>query len=167
MLYYPDDTIQQAGVVLGIGGVATHDFRLMPRGHIGYFGGAVLERDVSCVTAACMAIRASLFRDLGGFNEELAVAFNDVDLCLRLRSAGWRIIWTPTAELAHHEFASIGPHNAPERAAQFLQDVAWMRRRWGLVLDSDPFYNANLSLAQPYELAFPPRPQSGENSDFR
>jgi len=158
MLYYPDDTIQHAGVILGIGGVATHDFRTMPRGHIGYFGGAALERDVSCVTAGCMAIRANVFRDLGGFNEELAIAFNDVDLCLRLRAAGWRIIWTPAVELTHHEFASLGPHNAPEGAARFSQDVAWMRRRWGAVLDDDPFYNRNLSLTRPYELAFPPRP---------
>jgi GT2 family glycosyltransferase len=157
MLYYPNGTIQQAGVVLGIGGVATHGFRTAARGAVGYFGGAALERDVSCVTAACMAIRANLFRDLGGFNEELAIAFNDVDLCLRLRAAGWRIIWTPTVELTHHEFASLGPHNAPDRAEGFLRDFDWMRRRWGPVLDADPFYNPNLSLARPYELAFPPR----------
>jgi GT2 family glycosyltransferase len=136
MLLYPDDTIQ----------------------HPGYYGNAAMERDVSCVTAGCMAIRAQVFRDLGGFNEDLAIAFNDVDLCLRLRAAGWRIVWTPAVALRHREFASLGRHDAPERAARFAQDVAWMRRRWGRVLDDDPFYNRNLSFSRAYELAFPPRP---------
>jgi O-antigen biosynthesis protein len=157
MLLYPEDTIQHAGVILGVGGVATHALRAAPRGHPGYFGNAAMERDVACVTAGCMAIGAQVFRDLGGFNEELAIAFNDVDLCLRLRAAGWRIVWTPAVELRHREFASLGRHDAPERAARFAMDVAWMRRRWGPALDDDPFYNRNLSLRRPYQLAFPPR----------
>src|SRR5205807_918559 len=156
MLLYPDDTIQHAGVILGVGGVATHTLRAAPRGHSGYFGNAFLERNVSCVTAGCMAIRAAVFRDLGG-NEDLAIAFNDVDLCLRLRAAGWRIVCTPAVELVHREYASLGRHDAPERAAQFANDVAWMRRRWGAALEHDPFYNPNLSLRHPYALAFPPR----------
>jgi GT2 family glycosyltransferase len=157
MLYYPDNTIQHAGTILGIGGVADHVFRSAARGHLGYFGRACLEQDLSCITAGCMAMRASVYRDLGGFNEELAIAFNDVDLCLRIRAAGWRIIWTPAVELTHRESTSLGRHDAPERAERFSQDVVWMRGRWGPALDADPFYNRNLSLTRPYELAFPPR----------
>jgi GT2 family glycosyltransferase len=157
MLYYPDGTIQHAGVVLGLGGVAGHACHREPRGTRGYFGRTCLEQQVSCVTAACMAIRAEVFRMLGGFDEGLPLAYNDVDLCLRLRAAGWRIIWTPAAELMHHESASLGRHDAGTQAKQFARDVALMRQRWGSVLDADPFYNCNLSLERAYGLAFPPR----------
>jgi len=112
---------------------------------------------VSCVTAACMAIRHEVFHELGGFDEALPIAYNDVDLCIRLRKAGWRIIWTPMVELYHHESASIGRHDSGPRAEQFSCAVALMRQRWGSILDSDPFYNRNLSLERPYKLAFPPR----------
>jgi GT2 family glycosyltransferase len=159
MLYYPDDTIQHAGVILGHGGVAGHACHREPRGSFGYFGRACLEQDVSCVTAACMAIRADVFRTLGGFDEGMPLAYNDVDLCLRLRAAGWRIIWTPAAELVHHESASLGRHDAGPQAKQFARDVALMRQRWESVLQADPFYNRNLSLERGYQLAFPPRAQ--------
>jgi GT2 family glycosyltransferase len=157
MLYYSNDTIQHAGVVLGFGGVAGHACHMEPRGAFGYFGRACLEQDVSCVTAACMVIRREVFHELRGFDEELPVAYNDVDFCLRVRKAEWRIIWTPLAELYHHESASLGRHNSRERAEQFSSAVALMRHRWGTTLDSDPFYNRNLSLVRPYALAFPPR----------
>jgi GT2 family glycosyltransferase len=158
MLYYPNDTIQHAGVILGIGGgVAGHACHREPRGAHGYFGRACLEQDVSCVTAACMTIRADVFNALHGFDETIPLAYNDVDLCIRLRQAGWRIIWTPMAELYHYESASLGRHNSGKRAEQFLRDVALMRQRWGPILDADPFYSRNLSLDRPYKLAFPPR----------
>jgi GT2 family glycosyltransferase len=158
ILYYPNDTIQHAGVVLGFGGgVAGHACHREPRGARGYFGRACLEQDVSCVTAACLVMRSDVFNALHGFDETMPLAYNDVDLCIRLRQAGWRIIWTPMAELYHHESASIGRHNSGERAEQFLRDVALMRQRWGPILDTDPFYNRNLSLDRPYKLAFPPR----------
>jgi GT2 family glycosyltransferase len=157
MLYYSDDTIQHAGVILGLGGVAGHACHGEPMGAHGYFGRACLEQDVSCVTAACMAIRHEVFHELGGFDEALPIAYNDVDLCIRLRKAGWRIIWTPMVELYHHESASIGRHDSGPRAEQFSCAVALMRQRWGSILDSDPFYNRNLSLERPYKLAFPPR----------
>jgi O-antigen biosynthesis protein len=158
MLYYPNDTIQHAGVILGLGGgVAGHACHREPRGSRGYFGRACLEQDVSCVTAACLVIRREVFNALHGFDETMPLAYNDVDLCIRLRQAGWRIIWTPTAELYHRESASFGRHDSGERAEQFLRDVALMRQRWGPVLDADPFYNRNLSLDRPYKLAFPPR----------
>jgi cellulose synthase/poly-beta-1,6-N-acetylglucosamine synthase-like glycosyltransferase len=154
MLYYPDNTIQHAGVILGLGGVAGHAHFGMRRGSHGYFGRAYLEQDVSCVTAACMVMRSEVFSELGGFDEGLAVAGNDVDLCIRVRRAGWRILWTPMVEFFHHESASFGPH---DRGKQYLHDRALMRRRWEPILDADPFYNRNLSLENQHELAFPPR----------
>ena len=119
MLYYPDGTIQHAGVILGLSGIAGHACDREPRGSCGYFGRACLEQDVSCVTAACMAIRADVFRAVGGFDEDMPLAYNDVDLCLRLRAAGWRILWTPAAELLHRESASLGRHNVGARATQY------------------------------------------------
>ena len=158
ILYYPNDRIQHAGVILGIGGVAGHQFHNMPRGNAGYYGRALLEQDLSCITAACMVIRREVLDSIGGFNERFAVAFNDVDLCIRVRRLGWRILWTPAVEMYHHESASLGKHNAPERHALFEEEVKLMRATWGDLLDADPFFNPNLSLATPYyTLAFPPR----------
>jgi O-antigen biosynthesis protein len=158
MLYYPTDCVQHAGVILGLGGTAGHQFHNMPRGSAGYYGRALLEQDLSCVTAACMVMRREIFDRVGGFNEEYAVAFNDVDLCIRVRQRGLRILWTPTVEMYHYESASLGKHNAPQRKALFQEEVKLMRGMWGDVLDRDPFFNPNLSLATPYyTLAFPPR----------
>ena len=157
MLLYKDDTIQHAGVILGLSGVAGHACHYQPRGTCGYFGRACLEQDVSCVSAACMVMRRAVFRQLHGFDESWAVAYGDVDLCLRVRDAGWRIIWTPTVELYHEESASIGRHDSTERTDQFAREVALMRRRWAHVLDCDPYYNSNLSLERQFQLAFPPR----------
>ncbi len=158
MLYYPDDTIQHAGVILGMGGVAGHQFSRVTRGTTGYFGRAMLEQDLSCVTAACMAVRRAVFDQLGGFKETFPVAFNDVDLCLRMRAAGWRIIWTPTVELYHHENASLGRHDSSVRALQFAQDEALMREAWETAIENDPFFNPNLSRSSGnHDLAFPPR----------
>jgi len=157
MMYYPDDTIQHAGVLLGIGGVAVHPFQGRSRGDAAKFGRIGLERDVSCITAACMMIRKDVFKALGGFDETLDIAFNDVDLCVRLRAARWRIVWTPTAELYHRESFSLGRHDARERAQHHAAAAARMRQCWGPVLDADPFYNRNLSLDRAFDLAFPPR----------
>jgi GT2 family glycosyltransferase len=159
MLYYPSDKIQHAGVLLGVGGVADHAFRTAERGQAGYFARAALEQDYSCVTAACMLVRRDLFETIGGFDAELPTAFNDVDLCIRLRRTGARIVWTPAAELYHHESLTYGAHNSPQRAAQFERDVLAIRARWGAVLDRDPAYNPNLSFDREhqFQLAAPPR----------
>ena len=165
MLYYPSDRIQHAGVLLGVGeaagrdGVADHAFRNVERGQIGYFARAALEQDYSCLTAACLLVRRSAFEAAGGFDVTLPTAFNDVDFCIRLRRSGARLVWTPAAELYHHESLTFGPHNAPARAAEFDRDVAAMRARWSDILDSDPCYNPNLSLqhAHQFKLAAPPR----------
>ena len=158
LLLYPDDRIQHAGVILGLGGVAGHQFVGMPKGAPGYFGRGENEQDLSCVTAACMVLKREAFEAIGGFNEELAVAFNDVDLCIRIRNDGWRILWTPEVEIYHHESASVGQFDSPERASLYQAEAAHMRKLWGETLDNDPFYNPNLSLDSPnHDLAFPPR----------
>ena len=154
LLYYPDDTIQHAGVVLGPGGVAGHAYLRWPRTSTGYFGQLTLAHTVSAVTAACLAVRREIYDELDGFNErDLSVAFNDVDFCLRLRQVGYRVIWTPHAKLYHHESASRGYETTPEKIRRFGAEVAYMRSTWGSVLDTDPFYNPNLSLDNWYALA--------------
>ncbi len=171
MMYFPNGTIQHAGIILGLWGVAGHCFINMPHGSAGYFGRAALEQDLSGVTAACMVMRRDLFDELKGFNEDLAIAFNDVDLCIRIRNAGWRIIWTPSVEIFHHQSATLGDPQAPARRARFEQETRLMRDLWGETLDRDPFYNPNLSLtSSDFALAIPPRvsklpaPQSDRGS---
>lgn len=98
------------------------------------------------MTGACLVVRRKVFDEVGGLDERIAVAFNDVDLCLRIRAAGYRNIWTPFAELIHHESASRGRERTPEQVSRFQQEVLFMKERWGAVLDSDPCYNPNLSM---------------------
>lgn len=158
MLYYPDDTIQHAGVVLGIHGVAAHLYCGMPRGYPGQGGRARVVQSLSAVTAACMVIRREVFEQVGGLDEQLQVAFNDIDFCLRVRQAGYRNLWTPFAELYHHESASRGKEDTPEKKARFLGEVQFMQERWGSELLCDPAYNPNLSLQSlTCEPACPPR----------
>jgi len=159
MLIYPNGRIQHAGAILGAGGIAAHTGRGRPRGIRGYHDRAVVDQDVSCVTGACMLVRRDVFVQVGGFDEALAIAFNDVDFCLRLRKAGWRIVWTPGAELYHRESASIGRHDADEREHEWALESSLMHRRWGEALNSDPHYNPNLSLDPLllWEPASPPR----------
>lgn len=161
MLYYPDDVIQHAGVVLGVWGVASHFYQNQPRGYPGHGGRALVAQNVSAVTGACLVVRREVYRQLGGLDEHnLAVAFNDVDFCLRAREAGYRNVWTPFAELYHHESASRGKEDTPEKAERFRSEAEYMKRRWsrGNLLMDDPAYNPNLSLMSANsELAFPPR----------
>ena len=157
MMYYPNETIQHGGVILGLGGIAGHAYHGEVRGTCGYFSRACLEQDLSCVTAGCLAIRRDLFLSQGGFDERLPIAFNDVDFCIRLRAAGWRVLWTPTVELYHHELASVGRPETNKRRDELSAAIALMRKLWGPVLDSDPYYNPNLSLQKAFNLAFPPR----------
>jgi glycosyltransferase involved in cell wall biosynthesis len=145
-LWYPDGTLQHGGVIIGVGGVAGHAHPRLTRSQGGYFNRGVLQQELSAVTAACLMVRRDIFDEVGGLEEQIAVAFNDVDLCLRIRAAGYRIIWTPFAELIHHESASRGYEDNPEKLARFQQEVSFMQDRWGSVLDSDPYYNPNLSM---------------------
>lgn len=152
MLYYPDDTIQHAGVLVGLCGVAGHVGSRHPRGSEGYFGRLLLVQELSAVTAACLLVRRSVYEEVGGLDERLRVAFNDVDLCLRIREKGYRNVWTPFAELYHHESASRGLEDNPVKQARFMSEVAFMQERWSQALLHDPAYNPNLSLTQPFAL---------------
>jgi len=146
-LYYPDDTIQHAGVVCGMGGVAAHVQRHLPKDSPGYFGRLWLIYNPSAVTAAVLLIRKDVFDAVGGLDEEgLPVAFNDVDLCLKVQQAGYRNLWTPFAELYHHESVSRGADETPEKRARFAGECSVMRERWGSLLANDPNYNPNLAL---------------------
>jgi GT2 family glycosyltransferase len=158
-LLYPDGTVQHGGVVLGMGGVAGHMHLGAARDDPGYFGQLMLAREVSAATGACLLVRRSAFLAVGGLDEEnLPVAFNDVDLCLRLRAAGLRVVWTPHAELVHHESKSRGSDFTPERLAAFQAEVAYMERRWADALPGDPFFNVNLALDKTAPtIAYPPR----------
>ncbi|HEY6908580.1 MAG TPA: glycosyltransferase family 2 protein [Myxococcales bacterium] len=157
-LLYPDGTVQHGGVILGIGGVANHAHRNFPRSETGYFGRLQLVQDLSAVTAACLLVRREVYLRAGGLDESIAVAFNDVDFCLRLRKAGLRCVFTPEATLVHHESKSRGKDDSPEKRARFVSEVETMMARWGEVLRNDPAYNPNLTLeSEDFALAWPPR----------
>lgn len=146
-LYYTDDTVQHAGVVLGIGGVAGHAHKHAHRHSLGYISRLVLHQNLSAVTAACLLVRKSVYEEVGGLDEVgLTVAFNDVDFCLKVREAGYDNIWTPFAELYHHESASRGREDTPEKQARFAREFAVMTERWGDNLKRDPYYSPNLTL---------------------
>lgn len=158
-LYYPNDTIQHAGVVLNVHGLPTHAFKGFPREAPGYLGRLWRIQNYSAVTGACMALRRQVFAEVGGFDEKhLPVAYNDIDLCLRLGELGYRVLWTPYAELYHHESATLGPAQAPERMAQQRREEDYFRHRWKPLLQHDPAYNPNLTVGSTdFSLAFPPR----------
>lgn len=146
-LYYPNDTIQHAGVILGIGGVAGHAHKYYDRHADGYFSRLHLVQNMSAVTAACLLVRKSLFEEVGGLDEQnLAVAFNDVDFCLRVREAGYRNLWTPHAQAYHHESVSRGADDTPEKRQRHNKEATYMQQRWGQALLNDPAYNPNLTL---------------------
>jgi len=157
-LWYPNGTMQHGGVILGAGGIAGHAHVGLRRDDPGYFARAHLAQNVSAVTTACALVRREVYLQLGGFDENLAVTFNDIDFCLRLREAGYQIIWTPHAELIHHESASRGFDDSAPKQVRFLAEVDYMKSKWGHILERDQFYNPNLSLGENlFTLAFPPR----------
>lgn len=158
-LWYPDDTLQHGGIILGVcRHVAGHAHRRLPRGAAGYFFRAEIPQAYTAVTAACLLVRKDVFDQVRGFDDELAVAYNDVDFCLRVRALGYHNVWTPYAELYHHESVSRGREDSPPKAARYWREVEYMRRRWREALNSDPAYNPNLTLdAEDFSLAWPPR----------
>ncbi|MFC7476667.1 glycosyltransferase family 2 protein [Dankookia sp. GCM10030260] len=146
-LLYADGRLQHGGVVTGVGGVADHYLLRAARDDAGYCNSLALARAAGAVTGACLALRRAVYREVGGLDAaQLVVAFNDVDLCVRIRQAGYRVLWTPFAELYHLESASRGQDLAPEKARRFAGEIDTMRRRWGDVLLHDPFYSPWLSL---------------------
>ncbi len=148
-LCYPDGTIQHAGIVIGIGGVAGSLFVGMKKERGGYLHKAELMQDLSAVTAACMMVRRSAFEEVGGFEEKLAVAFNDVDLCLKLGEAGYLVVYDPYAELIHDESKTRGAEDTKEKTRRFQGEIEYMRTRWiRLLKEGDPCYNKHLSLSK-------------------
>ena len=157
-LIYENNTVQHAGIILGVNGIADHSHRGIPRQHPGYFSKAMLTQSFSAVTAACMVLRKDVFLEVDGFDEvNLPVAFNDVDLCLKLKYAGYRNVWTPDAELYHYESLTRGSEDTPEKSRRFRTEMAFMRSRWSHALEHDFAYNPNLDHAHAdYQLAWPP-----------
>ncbi len=158
-LLYPDTTVQHGGVILGVGGIAGHAHKHLARLDPGHGGRAQLVQSFSAVTAACLVVRKSLYEQVGGLDEtHLGVAYNDVDFCLRLREAGFRNVWTPWAELLHHESASRGLELAAESRNRLAAEAATMQSRWSHLIAQDPAYNPNLTLdSEDFDLAWPPR----------
>ncbi|NMM01949.1 glycosyltransferase [Paraburkholderia sp. RP-4-7] len=159
-LLYSDGFVQHAGVVIGIGGFAAHAHRLFPGDHPGYAGRAVLTQNFSAVTAACMLVRRDVFRKLNGLNEtELPVSFNDIDFCLRAGEAGYRILWTPHAQLYHYESYSRGDDQASaSKRARFNREKNFMIKRWRTNTTNDKYYNPNLTVdKEDFSLAHRPR----------
>ncbi len=168
-LWYPNDTLQHGGVVTGVGGIAGHSHKHLKKGASGFFSRAQLIQTMSVVTGACLVIKKSIYHEVGGLNEaDLKVAFNDVDFCLRVREAGYRNIWTPYAELYHHESASRGTENTRAKQLRFTEEVLFMKKRWGDLLINDPAYSPNLTLDhEDFSYAWPPRVDQLVCSDER
>lgn len=145
-LYYDDETIQHAGVILSIGGVAGHSHKGFSRDDHGYFSRLMAIQNVSAVTGACLVVRRDIYDAVGGLDEvNLKVAFNDVDFCLKVSAAGYLNLWTPYSELYHYESKSRGLEDTPEKQARFSREVEFMISKWGQRLSVDPFYNPNLT----------------------
>jgi O-antigen biosynthesis protein len=148
-LYYTNESIQHAGVILGIGGVAGHSHKYFHRSAQGYFHRLKVVQNLSAVTAACLLVRKNVYLQVRGFDENsLKIAFNDVDFCLKVKAAGYRNLWTPYAELYHHESKSRGLDESPEKIKRFRSEVDFMKNKWGQILKRDPFYSPNLTLVE-------------------
>lgn len=157
-LWYPDDRLQHGGVIVGVGGVAGHSHKYLPKGDYGYFCRAGLIQELSAVTAACLIIRKETFLEVNGLDgTHLKIAFNDVDFCLRVQEHGYTNVWTPFAELYHHESATRGNEDTPEKKERFQNEVMYMKSRWPTIQE-DRYYNPNLTLDhEDFALAWPPR----------
>lgn len=146
-LYFPDDTVQHAGLGLGLLTLAGHLHKGFDRAHPGYMGRLIYAQDLSGVTGACVMLRRAVWDRVNGLDESFAVAFNDVDLCMRVRQAGYLIVFTPFAELYHYESKSRGPEDTPEKQKRFAGEVRRFQQRWAKELAAgDPYYNPNLTL---------------------
>lgn len=146
-LLYPDDTIQHAGVIVGLGGVADHAFVGMDREDPGYCCRAICAQEYSAVTAACLMVKKTVFMEVGGMDTELKIAFNDVDFCLRVKEAGYKIIYNPFSIWYHDESKTRGAEDTPEKIERFRGEIEYFQRRWANFLYwGDPSYNPNLAL---------------------
>ena len=149
LLTFKDDTIQHAGIHPGLEGLMGHGHKHLPKDHPGYFGRLRVAHNVAAVTGACLAIKKKTWDELGGLDEKnLAVAYNDVDLCLRARKAGLRVLFTPHTHLIHHESATRGVDEELNRNPRLEKELQTMKKRWGNFLKVDPAYNPNLALEE-------------------
>jgi GT2 family glycosyltransferase len=158
-LLYPDTSLQHVGVIVGLGGVAGHAFKGKPSDDPCYMDRAVLTQEYSAVTAACLLTPRAVYDRVGGLNEDqLTIAFNDIDYCLKVRELGKKVVYTPHAEFIHHESASRGKEDTREKKARFASECQYMKARWGHWLAWDPAYNPNLTNSfEDLSLATPPR----------
>lgn len=146
-LLYPDNMVQHAGVIIGMGGIAGHPLSRHPADDCGYFARGIIQQNLNAVTAACMLTKKEVYEKVNGFEEKLAVAFNDIDLCLKVRKAGYLIVYDPEALLYHHESISRGKEDTLEKRNRFEGEVDYMAKKWKDVLEKgDEYYNPNLSL---------------------
>ncbi len=160
-LFYPNLTTQHGGVIMGLAGLVEHANRFLPRGNPGYAFRAALDQELSAVTGACMLVRREVFEKVHGLDEAFPTAFNDVDFCLRVREAGYGIVFAASVEMIHHETLTFGQHYSAETTAQEASDIQRLRARWSDICRTDPFHNPNLSLVgrSEWNLAYPPRKQ--------
>jgi GT2 family glycosyltransferase len=158
-LLYPDGAVQHAGTLLHPRNIAVHAHAGIFKRESGYFGRAILAQDFMAVTGACMMVWRRVYQEVGGLEEKhLPVAFNDVDFCLRVRDAGYRVVWTPFAQLYHHEGFTRGLGAAHGSRRQFKREKQYMRRRWRAALQGDPYYNPNLNL-EPADFSLSAQPR--------
>ena len=142
-----DNTVQHAGIVIGIDGIAANMFPGLRRGQEGYYHKAAIQLNYSAVTAACLMVSKEIYQQVGGLEEQLAVAFNDVDFCLRVRAEGYLVVYDPFVEAYHYESKSRGREDTKEKVRRFEQEIEFIRSRWmKLLKQGDPFYNPNFSL---------------------
>ncbi len=147
-LLYPDNTIQHAGVIMGLGGYAAHSHRGIGRNDAGYFCRAQVRQNLSAVTAACLLVKHEIYDLVGGLDEAFKVAYNDVDFCLRVQAKGYKNIYTPYAELYHHESKTRGSDNTPQNQKRFDNEKSLLLKRWSKIINHDPAYNPNLTHAR-------------------
>ncbi|MHB1664290.1 MAG: glycosyltransferase [bacterium] len=145
MLLYPDDTVQHAGVIIGLGGCAGHAFYKTNKNDPGYFSRAVILQNYSAVTGACFSIRKKIYEQVGGMDENLAIAFNDIDFCLKVAKLGYYNVYTPYALLYHHESKTRGCADTKEKQERFKKEIDYFTTQWKTIMENDPFYNPNLS----------------------
>ncbi len=146
-LYFPDETIQHSGIIVGVGGIAGNRFKSIPKSGHGYFAKESMIENLSAVTGACLMTPKSMYEEVGWMDEQLAVAFNDVDFCLKIREKGYLVVYNPFVEFWHYESKSRGQEDTPEKIKRFQGEICTFEKRWGNILDEgDPYYNVNLSL---------------------
>ncbi len=158
-LYYPNQTVQHAGIIMGLNGICEHAWRFLPRGEGGYAGRANLDQEMSAVTGACLVTRRSVFDEVGGLDEGFPISFNDVDFCLQARARGHGVVLSAHSELFHYESLSLKRHYSARGEAEILRDKQRFLGRWGDPGSEDPFHNPNLAqqAGNEWQPAFPPR----------